>query len=224
MQDALIIEVGCRDHILAHAGQFPEGGVLHGGLTDKKEVPGGGVLLAVMEAVGIGEMGVLAAQLLRALVHGGHKGADVARDHLGQEVARVIGRRDHNAGQHVPHRHGLANLNVRDGGARHDPLVDAAAGGDLLVQGELAPLHRLYRQEGGHHLGQARGVDALMGSALIEDLGAIGHVHQNGGGGSERGVLQSRRRRGESAQDKDQSEKRGEETEIFHWDTPVSVI
>ena len=65
-------------------------GVFHGGLRDKVHIPGGGVVLGVVEAVGIREMGVFTAKLRRLVVHGGHKGVDRAGDSLRQNIAGLV--------------------------------------------------------------------------------------------------------------------------------------
>ena len=74
-------------------------------------------MVRVMEAVGIGKVGVLASQLLGLVVHHAHKGVDVTAHRLGQNLGGLIGRGEQQAVQKLLHRQHLPRLNIGRGAA-----------------------------------------------------------------------------------------------------------
>ena len=71
----------------------------HGLLHDETKVPGGSVVVFVVETVGIGKMGTGAAQSLGFFVHHFHKGIDRTSDIFSGHIAGLIGRGKHDAVQ-----------------------------------------------------------------------------------------------------------------------------
>ena len=70
--------VGGR-HLIGHgAGDGHEGLMLHGLPEEQIDIVGGGIVVHIVQAVGVGKVGAGAAQLLRPLVHQLHKGLTVS--------------------------------------------------------------------------------------------------------------------------------------------------
>ena len=177
-----LVHIGGGDGVALGGDDGAEGLVLHGLHAHEGDVVGGGVVVRVVVAVGVDEVGVRHAQLGGPLVHQLHEAVHAAAHHLGQHVAGLVGRGDEGAVEHVPEGELFPFLDVLGGAAVPHVPGDLAAHGDDLVQGELPPVYGLDGQQGRHHLGDAGGVAPLMGLLLVEH-GAGGGVHQDGGGG-----------------------------------------
>ena len=176
-----LVEVGGGDRVAHRAHDGAEGGVLHGLGAHYGDVIGRGVVVLIVVAMGVGEVGAGHAQLRRPLVHQVHKVGHAARHRLSQHVACLVGGGGEGAVEYVLQPHDLPLLDVLGGAARAHLVVDLRAHGDPVVQGELAVVHGLYRQQGGHHLGDAGGIAALVGILVIEHVQrAVGGVHQDG--------------------------------------------
>ena len=74
---------------------LPQGLVFQGGAGDDSHVPGGGVMVFIVVAVGVGKMGARAAQYIGGLIHQIHKGGNGAADRLGDDVCTVVGGFEH---------------------------------------------------------------------------------------------------------------------------------
>ena len=175
--------VGGR-HIIglaAHDGH--ERLVFHSLPGEQIDVPSCGIMVRVVEPVGICEVGAGAAKLRRPLVHQVHKGADGAADGLGQDVGRLVGGDDQQAIEQLLHRQHLADL--YPGGAAVCVQVGQSrlGGGDGLVQPQLAPVHCLQRQEGRHDLGDAGWIVFGMLILAVQHPLAVGLVDQQGSPG-----------------------------------------
>ena len=85
-------------------------------------------MLGIVEAVGVGKVGVLTAQLLRLGVHLVHEGIHGSGHRLRQDVAGLVGGDHQHTVEQVLHRHGLSGLDA-GGEAGHGGL----RGGDGLV-------------------------------------------------------------------------------------------
>ena len=158
-------------HVVAFGGDNgAEGLVLHGLLAHEEDVIGGGVVVVVMVAVGVGKVGVVHAQLCGPLVHQFHKAGHIAGHRLGHYVAGLVGGGDEGGIEQVDDADLLPLLDVGCGGAGADAGMEGAAGGDGLLQGELPLIHRLQGEQAGHHLGDGGGVHLLVGVFLIEHL------------------------------------------------------
>lgn len=87
--------------------------VLHGLLGDEVEVPGGGIVVGVLKAVGVGKVGVLTADGVGPGVHVIHEGLDGAGDSLGQNVAGLVGGYHQDAVEELFHCQLLSYLDTR---------------------------------------------------------------------------------------------------------------
>ena len=154
--------------------------VLHGLFGNEVHIPGGGVVLGVVDAVGIDEVGVFAAQGLGPGVHLSHKGGHGTGDGLGQDLAGLVGGDHHHAVQQVLHRHDLAGLDARGAAVTGESLQGGGGGGDGLVHVQLSLVNGLQGQKAGHDLGQAGGVELLMLVFGVDDGAGVG-VHQQRG-------------------------------------------
>ena len=143
-----------------------EGLVLDGLAGQQIEVVGGGVVLGVGQAVGVGKMRIHAAKLRRALVHVLHEGRNAAVDTRGEDIAGLVRACEHRAVQQVDVPHLFAGLDV--GGAAGFVHARAAVSlrGDKLVRGVAAVFDRLHREQHGHNFRQAR-----RGRFLVHVLG-----------------------------------------------------
>ena len=104
--------VGGGDLMIDGVHQRHEVGVGAGLLGDEVEVPGGGVVVGVRQAVGVGKPGVLTAQGRGLGVHLLHKGVNRAGHRLGQDVAPLVGRGEHDAVEEAVHRQLLPHLDA----------------------------------------------------------------------------------------------------------------
>ena len=154
----------------------------HGLLGHDINVPGGGVVVGVVQAVGVHKVGVLHPQLLGPLVHQVHEGGDVPGHGHGQDVGGLVGGDHQQAVEQVMDGDLLPGHDVGGGGVVGDVRKGLGGGGDHGVHGQLPPADGLQGQQGGHDLGDAGGVSDLVCVLLVEDLVGF-HVHQQGGGG-----------------------------------------
>ena len=157
---------------------------------------------------GVGKMGVLAAQLLRPLVHLLHEGVHGAGHGLAQDVARLVGGDHQHAVQQLLHRQRLAHLDVGGAAVLHHALHGGLGGGDALVHPQLAAVHGLQHQQGAHDLGDAGHGQLLVDVLIVQDGAAVG-IYQNGGLGADVGVLQRQRLRGQQGTQQTGHEKNG---------------
>ena len=170
--------------------------VLHGLPGDEIDIPRGGVMAGLGQAGGVGKMGVLAAQLLRPLVHLLHEGVHGAGHGLAQNVARFVGGDHQHTVEKLLHRQRFTHLDVGGTAVLHHALHGGLGGGDILIHAKLAAIHGLQHQQGAHDLGDA-GHRQLLVHILIVQHRACLAVHQNGGLGMDVRVLQRQRLRGE---------------------------
>ena len=179
----------------------------HGLTGDEVEIPGGGVVAGLGQAGGVGEVGVLAAQLLGALVHVGHEGIHRAVQRLAQHVARLVGGDDQHTVQQLLHRQGLALHDVGGAAVLRQALQGGGGGGDALIHPQVAPVEGLEDQQGGHDLGGAGDVQLVVDVLFIED-GIGADVHQQGGLGPDGRVFQPVGGDGEGGQQNGQQKNR----------------
>ena len=90
-QTAGLGQVGGGDGIAAGGDDLPERRVGHGLLGHAVDVPGCGVVVGVVQAMGIDKVGARHPQLLGTLVHQLHKRGDISTDGHGQYIGRLIG-------------------------------------------------------------------------------------------------------------------------------------
>ena len=144
--------------------------VLHGGGEDLGYVARGGVQVArpsvKIQAVGILEHGVRAAQLLCLLVHGLDEhgirvvagGVDLCAGGGGDRRGGVVAAHDHEPGERVFHGERVAFQKAQAG------LADGGCG---VVNGDgIGKIAVLERNEGGHDLGDRGDFDGIVGIAL----------------------------------------------------------
>ncbi len=178
-------------------------------------------MLRVVEAVGIGEAGVLHAQRLGLGVHPGHELPRGARHRLGQDIARLVAGGQQVAVQQVQHGQNLPRLDAR-GGAVPGQVHRLGGGGHLGVQGELALVHRVQHHQGGHDLGDGGGIHPLAGVEIVQHLSGVA-VHHDGGLGVGPWVLQGGGGCGEGKGHQD-GQKQRKKTIFFHRNLPSSVL
>ena len=130
---------------------------------------GRGDVAVVIQAVHAGKAGGGAAQLLRLLVHHGHKVGQTAVRHVaGDDAGGVVGAGDQKPVQQVDAAHRLADAEVHGAAIGVldvlELLRQAGGDGDLRVQIFAA----FEEEQGRHHLGQAGDV-ALLVDVLFQD-------------------------------------------------------
>ncbi|MPN02420.1 hypothetical protein SDC9_149636 [bioreactor metagenome] len=177
METASIGEVGGGNLRHAHVADLHEFRIFQCRYRNEVQVPRGGIVLRVVQTVGIGKVGILAAKLLGFGVHGIHKSVHTAADRLGQHIAGLVGGNHQHALEETLHRHGLAHLNAGGAAVGGKAVQRGGGGGELLVQRQLSLIHRLQRQQRGHDLRQAGGIQLIMLVLSIEN-GAGVLVHQ----------------------------------------------
>ena len=191
VEHALILRlVGGGDLIGLGVDDGHEVVVLHGLPGDEVEIPGGGIVAGLGQAGGVGKVGVLAAQLLGALVHVGHEGVHRAVQRFAQDVARLVGGDDQHTVEQLLHRQRFALHDVGGAAVLGQALQSGGGGGDVLVHPQVAPVDGLKNQQSGHDLGGAGDVQLRVDVLLIED-GVRPDVHQQGGLGPDGRVFQT---------------------------------
>ena len=144
------------------------------------EVVGRGVVVLVVEAVGIREVRVLAADGGGALVHLRDEALNRAGDMDGDDVADLVGGAEHSAVQKVAEAHRLALLHLLRGAVGAHALERLGPRRDGVAEGGLAALYGLDGQQHGHLLRDGGGITPLRAAQLIEDAAAAG-LGDNGG-------------------------------------------
>ena len=220
-------EVGGGDDLFDAVADGEEIRVFQGLRGDEVQVPGGGIVLGIMEPGGVHEVGVLAAQGLRLGVHLLHEGADGARDGLRQDGPRLVGGDDEKALEELPHRQDLPGLDPGGGAVVVEGIKGGLAGGDTLVHGELALIHRPEHQQGRHDLGEARGVELFVLILGVDGFAGV-LVHQQGGLGLDvdagQGLVLRRPCQGAEGQQQDGAEKSREKAAESHIHLSRSVV
>ena len=128
-------------------------------------------------------MGVRAPQVRRLLVHHLHKGLHGAGHRLGQDVAPLVGRGEHDAVEEAVHRQLLPGLDAGAAAVGGHGGDRRLRGGEDGFPGELTAVHRLQHQQAGHDLGQAGGVEPLADVPGVENLLRVRVNEQGGLGG-----------------------------------------
>ena len=189
-----------------------------GFLSDDVQIPGGGVVVGIREAVGVGKPGVLALQRRRLVVHLLHKGLNGAAHRLRQDIAPLVGGGEHDAVEQLLHRQLLPHLDAGGAAVGGDGGHRRLRGGEHRVHGNHLAVNGLQHQQAGHNLRQAGGVEPLVDVPGVEDLlrvrvdeqGGLGlhlpvpHVIGGGAGGGRQGQRQN------------QAEKKRKKTANFH--------
>ena len=111
--------VGSGEGVVFGGGDGHEDGIhVHGVFGDEVKILGGGVLIVIGKAVGVGEMGVDGADLLGFLVHHFHEGRIVAvSDVVGDDAGGFAGGAEDHGVEQVDHSDILAVADVHIGGA-----------------------------------------------------------------------------------------------------------
>ena len=178
-------------------------------------------MLRIVEAVGVGEVGILHAQLLGLGVHPGGELRRGARQGLRQNIAGVVAGGQQVAVQELLDGQRLPGLDV-GGGAAQGQVHRLGGGGDGGVQGKLPVFHRVQHHQGGHDLGDGGGIHPLAGIEIVQHLSGVA-VHHDGGLGVGPGVLQGGGGGGEGKGHQD-GQKQRKKTIFFHRNLPSSVL
>ena len=148
--------------------------VFQTGGSQPGHVQGGGVVVLIPQAVGVGEMGPRHPQIPGPLVHPAHKGLHVPGAVGGQGHRRVVARVEEEAVEQGLQGDLLPRLEVERGPLDARPLL---LDGDGL--GQVIQVFR--RHQGGHQLGDAGDGPLLVLILGIEDAAGV-RVQQNSGG------------------------------------------
>ena len=100
-------------------------------------------MVLVMHAVRVCKVGAGAAQFSCPGVHPRDKGVHRAGEVLREDIGRLVGRGQQQAVEQVLQAHGLSDLDILRGRVRGDAAPGLAAGGNLVVERHIAPVHRL---------------------------------------------------------------------------------
>ena len=163
----------------AHRGRpggtdAPKGGILRRVGRQYRHIPRGGVVVLVVQPIGIGKGGARHAKSRRLVVHGGHKSLQPAAA-IRQRQGRVVAAAQHQAVQQLLHRHHLAGLEIH-GGALHHVIIGHRDG--------VRQPGMLQHHQGRHDLGGACDPHTPPGVLFIQHFPAVG-VHQDGRRGGE---------------------------------------
>jgi len=198
------VEIGGRQGVAHRVGYLHVSTVGVAGQRDLCHIPGGRVVVVIVQAVGAGKVGVGTAQLAGPGVHPGGKGGQVSPGGVaGQHAGRVVGAGHQHGVEHVEAADALPGLQA-NGVAPVGPdglelRCQAVRDGDALVQ--VGPAFQY--QQGGHHLGQAGNGPHLIrvllykglpraGVKQIDRLRVIGRLDGHSVGGGKAGQGQRR--------------------------------
>ena len=162
VQLAFLRGVGGGDGVAAGVADAHKVRVLQRRLGDEVQVPGGGVVLGVVVAVGVHEMGVLTAQFRRLGVHPLHEAVHGAGDFLRQDGPGLVGGNHHQAVEKLFHRQDFPRLDASGAAVLRQALQGRGGGGNLLVQFQPSLVHGLQHQQAGHNFGEAGGVKLVV--------------------------------------------------------------
>ena len=143
------------------AVDLPEGGILDGILQDLRHVGAAGVVLRIIEAGGIHEVGIRAADGGGLLVHKLRKGGIGAGNIFRQGIGAVIGGMQQERIETVPHGKLIPGHGADDGGVG----VQIGVGGRKGEGHHVVQLSDVFQHHnGGQHLGDGGGI---VGSVLV---------------------------------------------------------
>ena len=155
---------------------------LPGPARQRNEVAHGGVVILVMQAVGIGKMRACHAEGRRLRVHERHERWDIPCDVLRHNVAGLVCRRDHHAVQQLAQRQLLA-LEQTGGAARCIQILQSL----MADRHDVVEVSMLQRQHTRHDLRQAGGIDLFVQSHAIDERIAV-QLHERRRLGLHRGI------------------------------------
>ena len=181
--------VGGGDVIGFAAADGHEQVVLHGLPGDEVDIPGGGIVVGIGQAVGVCKMGPLAAQLRGPLVHQCHKVRNGAGYRFGQNVGSLVGGNNEQAVEKLLHGQHFALLNAGGAAVLVNAVGRLIGGSDGLGNGQIPPVYSLQHQQRGHDLSDAGGV-GLFFFCLTVEHSPIGLVHEQGVPGIQSRLLQ----------------------------------
>ena len=166
------IQLVAVDADIPGVGDLPEVGVLHGAGHEPRHIVGGGVMILRVQTVGIGEVGVVHAELGGIVVHPADEGGLVSAHRTGQRRGGIVAGVHHQAVEQAANGHRLPHPQVHGRAFHVRPLLLHDDGG---VQ-----IRRFFqRHQRRHDLRGAGDQVALLRVALIEHLPGPG-IGQNG--------------------------------------------
>ena len=208
-------DVRGRGGVADAAAYLGEKLVRDGLAVDDGHVAGGGVVVVVRQAVGVGKVRAGAAELGGQGVHLLHKGLDRAAYVLGDDIAGLVCGGEQRAVEQVLERHRLPGDYAGGAAVVHHALKAALAGRDAVGEGEFAALYGLDGDENGHDLRQRGGVGLGIRVLFIKDA-AGGGVHQHGAGRVYLRLLQRERGQTQRRYQEGQNQNYRQQLDFFH--------
>ena len=181
-EHALLGLVRRRHRVGRLGGEFLKLLTLPGPARQRNKVAHGGVVILVMQAVGIGKMRACHAKGRRLRIHERHERRDIPRDVLRHDVAGLVGGRDHHAVQQLAQRQLLA-LEQAGGAARCIQILQSL----MADRHDVVEVSVLQRQHTRHDLRQAGGIDLFVQIHAIDERIAV-QLHERRRLGLHRGV------------------------------------
>ena len=181
-------------------------------------------MVLVVEAIGVGKVGAVTAQLPGFPVHVGHEILHGSVHRLGQDVAGVAVRLQQHTVEQLLNGDGFPGLEAADDIFDGDVLYRRLVHRDHRVRGELAVLNGLHHQQGGHHLGDAGGVGPLVGPHVVEDLAVVGVQQHRIGAEEIQILLAGGGDGGQQGQRHGDEEKQREKRIFFHRKISVCML
>ena len=156
-------------------GDIAEGFVLHGGLRQLGHIAHGGIMVVVVQTVGVHEVRGGAAVHGGSLVHHLHKGVHRSAHGFGDEVCALVGGAHEGAVEQILEIDAFAHVQVHHGVA----VLNAPHGGIAEIHG-LAHVAHHDAQQNGHDLGGGSGVHDRIGVLFKNDVAGLG-LDEDGG-------------------------------------------
>ena len=191
-----VMLVGDRQHNLRLSHQLGDGLVFHGRQRDLQQVPGGGVVVLVMQAVGVDKMGIGTAQLPGGVVHQLHKIFHAARHMDGQGVGGVVAGTDEQIAHQIHKGDLLADQQIAGTTLLIQSVHGIPCDGDHILG--IAVFHG---HQGGHQLCSGGGIK-LHVRILLQQDGIGAQFIQNGTLGGHPVLGSGRGQHGRAAQDR----------------------
>ena len=194
----VVAEAAAGDARCLCRGNAGKRGLLHGIGRKISQIPGGGVVPVVVQAVGVGKVRISQAQGRRAAIHLRHEGGDRAAAVQRQRHGGVVAGLQQQTVEQLLHRQHLAGLQIQ-----RRPFHAAGSGGN---RHRFVQRAALCDEQACHNLRRAGNQAPRPGVLFIEDAPG-GAVQQNSAAG--RKLRRRLRSAGQQRRKADKCQRRG---------------
>ena len=144
------------------------------GASDRGKIIAAGVMIGIVQTIGVHEMRISATEFLRFFIHFFHKSGNTSGHMLCDRIGRFIGAADQDAVNALFHRKGLTGIHADGGSVCRNGMDRLIRKRNGFVQGGI-----LHCQQTGQDLGGAGRIHSLMHVFIVQD-GAAAGFHEHG--------------------------------------------